>query len=160
MSSATATPVAPTPTEIQSLARSSAVNCPARPSSMAQRRSPVSSMRSRITPSAPTRRPAWVTTSWRISVGSRRTVIRAAISRSACSASARRARAALDRSSSSNSRAVRIVMAAWSAIASRTWLSLSPHASRRLVKIVRLPNGPLSPVRGAAMTERTPDAAT
>ncbi len=51
-------------------------------------------------------------------------------------------------------------MAAWSAIASRTWLSLSPQASRRLVKIVRLPNGPLSPVRGAAMTERTPDAAT
>ena len=118
-SSATATPVAPTPTEIQSLARSSAVNCPARPSSIAQRRSPVSSMRSRMTPSAPTRRPAWVTTSWRISVGSRRIVIRAAISRSACSASARRARAVRDRSSSSNSRAVRIVMAAWSAIASR-----------------------------------------
>ena len=55
-----------------------------------------------------------MTTSWRISVGSRRTVIRAAISRSACSASARRARAARDLSSSSNSRVVRIVMAAWS----------------------------------------------
>ena len=40
-SSATAIPVAPTPTEIHSLARSSGVNCPDRPSSIAQWRSPV-----------------------------------------------------------------------------------------------------------------------
>ena len=69
-SSATAVPVAPTPTEIHSWARSSALNMSDRPSSKAQWRLPVAgSSRSRITPSARTRRPAWATTSWRISVG-------------------------------------------------------------------------------------------
>ena len=52
-SSATAIPVAPTPTEIQSLARSSAVNSRLSPSSKAQCRLPVvGSSRSRMAPVA------------------------------------------------------------------------------------------------------------
>ena len=87
-------------------------------------------------------------------------MIRAAISRSACSASARRASAV--------ARPVELVEQpgrpdrdgglVGDRLEERR-LSLSPQASRRLVKIVRLPNGPLSPMSGAAMTERTPDAA-
>ena len=82
-----------------------------------------------MTPSARTSRPACSTTSWRISLGSRRTVIRAAISRRACSAWARRPSASRDWSSSSISRVVVIVIAAWSAIATRSAASGSPHAS-------------------------------
>ena len=82
---------------IQSLDRSSSVNSSRMPLSSAQWRWPVAgSSRSRITPSARTRRTAWSTTSPRISLVSRSTVMRAAISRSACSAWARRPSASRD----------------------------------------------------------------
>ena len=60
--------------------------------------------------------------------------MRAAISRRACSASARRPRATRDWSSSSISRVVVIVIEAWSAIAVRTAASVSSQASTRLAK--------------------------
>ena len=69
-----------------------------------------------MAPWPPTSRLASSTTSWRMSAGSRRAVIRAAISRSACSASARRASRERERSSSSMSRARVMAMAAWAAI--------------------------------------------
>ena len=104
-SSATATPVAPTPTEIHSLARSSSVN--RRASAVVERPAQLAgpgSRRSRMAPWPPTSRLASSTTCWRISAGSRSAVMRAAISRRACSASARRASASRERSSSSSSR--------------------------------------------------------
>ena len=50
-----------------------------------------------------------------------------------------------------------MVMAAWSAIASSSVPSFSPHASRRLLKTVSAPIGPPSTISGAAMTEWSPD---
>jgi hypothetical protein len=66
-----------------------------------------------IAPSESSRRSASSTTCWSRSPGSRIAVIRAAISRSACSVSARRAISSRDRPSSSMSRAFWIAIAAW-----------------------------------------------
>ncbi len=54
------------------------------------------------------------------------------------------------------SRVVVIVMAAWSAMATRIAASDSLHASVRSAKIVSDPNGPPSPISGAAITEWMP----
>ena len=51
-------------------------------------------------------------------------------------------------------------MAAWAAIDSSRPASASPHASPRVEKIESVPNGPVSPASGAAMTERMPNSAT
>ncbi len=54
------------------------------------------------------------------------------------------------------SRVVVMVIAAWSAMATSSWASVSPQASFRRLKTVTDPNGPLSPISGAAMTEWRP----
>jgi hypothetical protein len=51
---------------------------------------------------------------------------------------------------------VRIVIAAWSAMASSRAPSASPHASARLLKTVNAPIGPDSTVSGADITEWSP----
>ena len=82
--------------------------------------------------------------------------IRAAISRSERSVSARRATSRPDRSSASIRRALVNAMAACPAIASRSAAPSSSKAAVRVAKTVSAPNGPSSPTSGAAMTEWMP----
>ena len=56
------------------------------------------------------------------------------------------------------SRAFVMAMAACPAIAWSSAESASAHASPRLVNTVSVPNGPASPISGADITERMPDA--
>ena len=69
-----------------------------------------------------------------------------------------RERAARERSSSSMRRVLVIAMAAWAAIASRRGASPAAQASVREENTVSAPNGPASPISGAARTEWMPAA--
>ena len=87
-------------------------------------------------------------------------VIRVAISRSACSASARRSMTARERASSSMSRALRIAIEACVASAVRISASASSKAARWRDTTDRVPSGAPSPASGTATTERIPDVST
>ena len=103
----------------------------------------------------PSSRAASSTTRSRITSGSRRAAIRAVMSRSDRSVSARRATARRDFSSSSMSRALVIAMAAWSARPPRTASSMASKVFGVRLKTSIAPSGPASPMIGATM--RSPE---
>ena len=159
--SASARPVAPTPSSIHRSARSSAEKSSDRPESKAQRRMSLSVSRtSRIAPSAWISRLASSTVRWRTESRSEALLIRAAISRRLRSISARLESSRRDRSRSAMRRALAMAAAAWSASERTSAIWAGSNASVRIENVPSAPNTSSPLTIGATTIERIPTSST
>ena len=156
-----ARPLMPTLTRTPTSSPGPGRPCGPSPEICAERMSPLSgSTRSSWARSPSSRSRAASTTCLRRSTGSRMAVIRAAISRRACSARARRRTSSRDWAIASMSRAFWIAIAAWWARASTSATSSGANAPVSGQPTWSTPSSPDSPVSGVTISDRTPSRRT